>query len=132
MRKLILLLFLLVIAVAQSVAVPAKRSPITITQPNGKTLTYFLKGDEVISWCETLDGYTLLGNAESVLCYAYIDEQGNLVASNIIACNLEERNVEELLFLQKIEKQLFFGEKQMEVFNQRRMQMHGLTPQRAE
>lgn len=132
MRKLILLLCFLEFTLAECVAIPAKRTPITITQPNGKTLTYIMKGDEVMSWCETLDGYTLLRDENGVLCYAFMDCEGNLTASKIMACNLEERNVEELLFLQKIEKRLFFGKKQMEVFNQRRMQMHGLTPSTTE
>ncbi|MBO5963773.1 MAG: hypothetical protein U0K83_07795 [Bacteroidales bacterium] len=132
MRKIILILLFAVFAFVEAVAVPAKRTPITITQPNGKTLTYILKGDEVISWCETLDGYTLLRNAEDVLCYAIIDTEGNLVASNVIACNTEERNVEELLFLQDLEKRLFFGGKQMEEFAKRRQSMFGQTPQTAQ
>lgn len=110
-------------------AVPARQLPITVTQPNGKTLTYIIKGDEVMSWSETMDGYTLLRNHEGVLCYAFHDTEGNLRASDVIACNAEERNVEELLYLNKIEKRLFFGEKQLKVFEQRRKSMfnHGCS-----
>lgn len=108
-------------------AIPARQVPITITQPNGKTLTYIIKGDEVMSWAETMDGYTLLRNHEGVLCYAFHDMEGNLTASDVIACNAEERNVEELLYLNKTEKRLFFGEKQLKEFDRRRKAMfnHG-------
>lgn len=110
-------------------AIPARQVPVTITQPNGKTLTYIIRGDEVMSWAETMDGYTLLRNHEGVLCYAFHDKEGNLTASDVIACNAEERNVEELLYLNKTEKRLFFGEKQLKVFEQRRKSMfnHGCS-----
>ena len=108
-------------------AIPARQVPVTITQPNGKTLTYIIRGDEVMSWAETMDGYTLLRNNEGVLCYAFQDKEGNLTASDVIACNAEERNVEELLYLNKTEKRLFFGEKQLKEFERRRKAMfnHG-------
>ena len=53
--------------------------------------------------------------------------EGNLTASDVIACNAEERNVEELLYLNKTEKRLFFGEKQLKEFERRRIAMfnHG-------
>lgn len=104
--------------------VPAKREFITVQQPNGKLLTYVLIGDEVMSWCETKDGYTLLRNPEGVLCYAEKDSSGDLVASCIIACNSEQREVEELVFLDKIEKKLFWSERQLEEFAKRRRAMH--------
>ncbi len=104
--------------------VPAKRGFITIEQPNGKTLTYMLKGDEVMSWCETTDGYTLLRNKDNVLCYACINSEGDLVASEVIACNPEQRDVEELVFLNRIVKGLFWSEKQLEQFAERRQQIH--------
>ncbi len=108
-------------------AIPARQVPITIKQPNGKTLTFMLKGDEVMSWAETMDGYTLLRNEEGVLCYAFHDKDGDLRASEVVACNAEERNVEELLFLEKIEKRLFFGERQLKTFEERRNKLfnHG-------
>lgn len=110
--------------------VPAKREFITITQPNGKQLTYVLIGDEVMSWCETKDGYTLLRNAGGILCYAARDSSGDLVASDVIACNSEEREVEELVFLDKTEKKLFWSGKQLEEFAKRRRLMHEAPSQK--
>ncbi len=92
--------------------VPADPRPRTIQQPNGKMLTFYIKGDERISWCETLDGYTLLYGDSKHLEFACVDENGTLQPSGILACNEEERGEEELSFLMTIKKQLFFSKEQ--------------------
>ena len=125
MRKIVLILIFTLLAFESLVAVPAKQTPITITQPDGRVLTYILKGDEVVSWCESSDGYTLLANSEGVLCYAMLDKDKNLVSSGVVACNREERNVKDLLFLKSIDKKLFYSDKQMEKFAKIRQSMFG-------
>lgn len=125
MRKIVLILIFTLFAFESLVAVPAKQTPITITQPDGRVLTYILKGDEVVSWCESSDGYTLLANSEGVLCYAMLDKDKNLVSSGVVACNREERNVKDLMFLKSIDKKLFYSDKQMEKFAKIRQSMFG-------
>ncbi len=125
MRKIVLILIFTLFAFESLVAVPAKQTPITITQPDGRVLTYILRGDEVVSWCESSDGYTLLANSEGVLCYAMLDKDKNLVSSGVVACNREERNVKDLLFLKSIDKKLFYSDKQMEKFAKIRQSMFG-------
>ena len=125
MRKIVLILIFTLFAFESLVAVPAKQTPITITQPDGRVLTYILKGDEVVSWCESSDGYTLLANGEGVLCYAMLDKDKNLVSSGVVACNREERNVKDLLFLKSIDKKLFYSDKQMEKFAKIRQSIFG-------
>lgn len=125
MRKIVLILIFTLFAFESLLAVPAKQTPITITQPDGRVLTYILKGDEVVSWCESSDGYTLLANGEGVLCYAMLDKDKNLVSSGVVACNREERNVKDLLFLKSIDKKLFYSDKQMEKFAKIRQSMFG-------
>lgn len=125
MRKTVLILTIALLAFASLVAVPAKQTPITITQSDGRLLTYILRGDEVVSWCESMDGYTLLANSEGVLCYAMTDKDKNLVSSGVVACNSEERNVQDLLFLKSIDKKLFYSEQQMERFAKIRQSMFG-------
>lgn len=92
--------------------IPADPRPRTITQPNGKKLTFYIKGDERISWAETLDGYTLLNGDSNVLEYACIDENLNLIASGIMACNEDERDEWEKEFLKDLPKNLFFSKQQ--------------------
>ena len=125
MRKIVLILIFTLFAFESLLAVPAKQTPITITQPDGRVLTYILRGDEVVSWCESSDGYTLLANSEGVLCYAMLDKDKNLVSSGVVACNREERNVKDLLFLKSIDKKLFYSDKQMEKFAKIRQSMFG-------
>ena len=125
MRKIVLILIFTLFAFESLLAVPAKQTPITITQPDGRVLTYILKGDEVVSWCESSDGYTLLAHSEGVLCYAMLDKDKNLVPSGVVACNREERNVKDLLFLKSIDKKLFYSDKQMEKFAKIRQSMFG-------
>lgn len=102
----------LTIPTSLSTFVPADSRPITIKQPNGKTLTFILRGDERISWAETLDGYTLLYNEKGYWEFACIDDYKNLVPSGILACNKEERGEEENVFLKDIKPKLFFSKEQ--------------------
>lgn len=95
-------------------AVPADKKPITIKQPNGKTLTFILQGDERISWGKTLDDYSLLTNKNGNWVYAMIDEKGFMVASDVLACNKVERSDEELEFLKNIKTNLFFSKSQID------------------
>jgi len=99
--------------------IPADPKPRTITQPNGKKLTFYIKGDERISWAETLDGYTLLNGDSNILEYACIDENLNLIPSGIMACNEEERDEWEKDFLKDLPKNLFFSKQQLDAAFQR-------------
>mgnify|MGYP000874981978 FL=1 len=96
-------------------AVPADKKPITIKQPNGKTLTFILQGDERINWATTLDEYSLLSNKNGNWVYAVLDSKGDMVPSEILACNKEERSKEELEFLENIKPKLFFSKKQLDI-----------------
>jgi hypothetical protein len=44
-----------------------------------------------------------------------------MVASQIIACNPEHRDVNEVIFLEKTEKNLFFSDEQLKIVRERRM-----------
>ena len=67
-----------------SYAVPAIPDPVVMTQPDGNSLTVMIKGDERMSWYETIDGYTLLFNQEGYLTYALFDEADNLQPSHYL------------------------------------------------
>ena len=99
-------------------AVPAYPNPICYSQPNGDTLTIKLKGDERIHWYESIDGYTLLKNQAGYLTYAELDIYGNLEASKFIATNINERSFSVNLFLNTIEKKLFYSENQKNILLQ--------------
>lgn len=116
--KKILVIILCLATIVSSFAVPADPRPHTIKQPNGKTLTYYLRGDERIHWCETLDGYTLLNNEQGYLEFACKNDDGDLVPSGVLACNEDERTEEELNFTTQTDKHLFFSQKQVDARKQ--------------
>ena len=93
-------------------AVPADKTPITIKQPNGKTLTFILQGDERISWAKTLDDYSLIRNKDGNWVYAIIDKKGDMVPSKVLACNKDERSKDDLKFLKDIKPNLFYSQSQ--------------------
>jgi M6 family metalloprotease-like protein len=118
MKKTFTIFILLFVITGQLFAVPANPNPIVFTQPDGKTLTILLKGDERIHWSETLDGYTLLYNSGKYLTYARLDEDGNLQPSDFIATDIEKRDFIVLSFLNSIEKKLWFSDAQKEMILQ--------------
>jgi M6 family metalloprotease-like protein len=65
-----------------------------------------------------MDGYTLLYNSEGFLTYAFLDEEGNLQPSEIIATDIEDRDVETFFFLNTLETNLFFSDVQQQVVQQ--------------
>ncbi|GHT75108.1 hypothetical protein AGMMS50262_09480 [Bacteroidia bacterium] len=68
--------------VSQAVfAVPAVPWPVEKVQPDGKKVSVYLRGDEKVHWLESLDGYTLMYDAQKYVVYAEQDGQGNLVPS---------------------------------------------------
>jgi M6 family metalloprotease-like protein len=75
------------IAIAQRSNCGAYPEPITITQPNGNTLSVHIKGNEMLHYYETMDGYTVLQNPANKGTYEYakLDNNGDLVASGIAA-----------------------------------------------
>ena len=61
---------LLICAVQSMQAVPAKRTPFNVVQPNGDTLTVRLVGDERWHAHYTADGYLIAQNKKGYYCYA--------------------------------------------------------------
>ena len=118
MKKSFILLTFLFIFTTLLYAIPAIPYPITFSQPNGDTLTIMVKGDERIHWHETMDGFTLLFNKAGYLSYAQLDEIGNLQPSDIIASNIEERDIIVSSFLNTIEKHLFYSDIQRQLMLQ--------------
>ncbi|MDD4703879.1 MAG: M6 family metalloprotease domain-containing protein [Bacteroidales bacterium] len=95
-------------------AIPANPKPITIKQPQGKTITLTLKGDEKVNWASSIDEYTLIRNSENVFVYGQLNERGDLIPSNYIASNPNERTAEERLFLSTLPHNLHFSESQIQ------------------
>lgn len=91
---------------------PIDGDTVNYTQPDGSNITIILYGDEKLHWASTLDGYTVLSTRKGYYVYAFLDEKGNLNPSDIIVHNINLRNREEMKFLSKTRKNLFFNKLQ--------------------
>ena len=117
-------LFTLTLMFAGNVsAIPAYPKPLTVTQSNGKTLTYRIYGDEHVNWTKTTDGYTLIAAQNGDLVYAVNDDNGDMIASSVIASNPEQRSASEKRFLASLDKNVFYSAKQLEERQQMRLAM---------
>lgn len=83
MRKITILLFFSLLTVTPLLAVTANPEPIVKRQPDGTEITVRLRGDEKVHWMETLDGYTLLYDAQRYIVYATTDADGNMIPSTM-------------------------------------------------
>ncbi len=115
MKRIILFALLTVVFTAQHVyAAPAYPHPVAYTLPDGSEITICLKGDESVSWRTSLDGYTLLFNADGYLEYAAQNAVGDLVLSGVRAHNEVDRVAKETTFLKSQAKGLKYSASQME------------------
>ena len=113
MRKLITIISLILITGLKVFAAPAYPHPIEYVLPDGTTITITLKGDENINWAISEDGYTLLRNADGFYEYAQHAENNDLVLSGIEAKNIDQRSMEDVFFLDRIEKDLRYSREQI-------------------
>ncbi len=96
---------------------------IEFSQPDNSTLRVKLRGDAVINWLETEEGYKLAENESGFLEYATSDAKGNMIPSGYIASNTEKRTRTEVDFLNTINKDIFYSEEQLEL--KRNMAVYG-------
>lgn len=120
MKKIISqLLFVAILLITQiSMAVPAYRGLVKLTQPNGTEISAYLFGDERVNWVESEDNYTLMYNKVGYLEYAIKDKNGDLTPSGIIAKNQMERSVIDNNFLSTVSKKLKYSESQIKTMLQ--------------
>ena len=84
------LLFTLVLTGLSMMAMPADPTPNKISQPDGTTLTLRLLGDEFYHFNTTIDGYTVLKNANGGYEYA-VSRNRSLTPSGVLAHDPELR-----------------------------------------
>ena len=93
-------------------AVPGK---IEYKQPDGTTISIFLKGNRAVNWATTLDGYTLLKGPKGGFYYA--DSDNGLFRTGMLAHNQDKRNEKEIGFVKNLPKGLNFTPAQVNALN---------------
>lgn len=106
MKKLIVIIIGVMITVSTWGA-KAYPEPFTITQKDGKQLTYQLYGDEHFNYAATTDGVLLYQEGRD-LYIAVIDENGEMKSSGVLAHNPGQRTAEEITLIGKQDKNRFF------------------------
>lgn len=105
-KKITTLLSLLVLCTMQLLAIPAAPWAVTKTQPDGTQISVKLNGDEFYNFYTTLDGYTLMQNAQGYWTYAQRGTDGALQASAVVARNADERTSADEAFLSTLSKRM--------------------------
>lgn len=85
-------------------AIRAIKNPITVTQPDGSTVTILLHGDEFRNTRTTIDGYLVKKNSEGFFTYVNTDPQAASTETNIIARDITKRTANDVNFLKTIPK----------------------------
>lgn len=127
-----MILLSLIAMVSNSMAIPALRQKVTVTQPDGTTVTIMLHGDEWHHFTTTDDGYTVEKNKQGYYVYAH-KVNDELRATSIVAHNQADRKATEVAFLQTVKKYLTpkmnkhnaqlleeIGKRQQQMLNNRR------------
>ena len=94
-------------------AVSAYPWPVVITQPDGSKVTVIQKGDEYMHWMESTDGRTLIRNSKGFITYATLNQQGNIVSSQVVAHNVTQRTAAESQFLSTQPQKVFYSTTQV-------------------
>ena len=102
-KRLSILMMTMLLGAASSMAVPAHKKPIQVTQPDGTTVTIMLHGDEWMHFNTTTDGYSVVKNQQGFYVYAE-KKNGELKATQMVAHNAQERKANEQAFLQNMKK----------------------------
>lgn len=105
MKKIAFILYMLTLVVCQSIAVPAHRGTVRITQPDGSQVTLQLHGDEWLHFNTTTDGFSVVKNQQGYYVYAELRD-GKLEPTTHVAHDTEARETAEQTFLAGVEKYL--------------------------
>ena len=108
-------IFLAVSFVGRVFAGPAFPGLMSIEQPDGTSLSVYLRGDEHVSLYYTEDYYALYLNEKGVLEYAEVKPNGFLGASGVKAHNVSERSLEEQAFVAGLTRNIFYSQEQMKL-----------------
>ncbi len=96
----------------------ASPDPVTVTQPDGTSLTIVGVGDAYEAYSRTSDGYTVLYNpSDGGYYYAIKDARGMLLRSDVLAHDPAQRPSREVQFLSGLQRALRYHPTQLELLD---------------
>ena len=94
-------------------ASPAYPGLVKGKQPDGTTISVYVRGDEKVHWMESEDGYSLLYDNNRAIVYAISNENGDMVPSSVVARDISLRSSSDQVFLKEIPKKLAYSSSQV-------------------
>lgn len=89
--------------------IPAIPYEVVYQQPNGQNIKIRMKGDGLLHWAVTSDGYKLIKNQEGSFCYAVEDNNNGMKASAMVASDVTTRSNTEQTFLKSLSKDITYS-----------------------
>jgi len=109
LKKFYLILLILCTSISGVFSIPAKYSPVQLTQPDDSKIYVLLRGDEFFHFYTTVDGYLIQKDAAGFFCYSTLDANNQLTYSTVRTRNTAERSSAENSYLNAIDKEKLFG-----------------------
>ena len=116
MKKLFSSLFLFLCLAIAVEAVPAYPGLLTKTQPDGSTISYYLRGDESCSFAMSEDGFLITTNQKGIFEYAELNDQMEIVPVGIKVSALNNRTLKEKRYLKNATKVADLGAELEQIF----------------
>ena len=115
MKKAVTIALLLYLVCKTATAVTAYPELVKFVQPDKRTtVMLYLKGDERVHWAETVDGYSLVTNDDGYFVYAFKDAMGNMMPSEFVATDVENRTPQTIKFIENVPKHLRYSKTQID------------------
>ena len=104
-KRLLFNLLITFMCIATMEAAPALPVKHQLTQPDGTTLTVYLRGDEFMHYYETVDGLVLQKSLDGFYCYAELSKESKVIASPLIAHDETLRSPDEIAYIRGIRQE---------------------------
>lgn len=83
-------------------AVPARRAPLKVTQPDGTVITIVLNGDEHFRYLTTDDGLLIKRSIDGFYRFALMNSEGEIKETSFICREASQRSKAENIFIQDV------------------------------
>jgi len=96
---------------------------LVLLQADGSKVHIVCTGNFVLSYCETIDGYTVVVDAIGMYEYAKRGRKGDMVAVGMQAKDENQRTPEEMRYLKKVPKHLRYTGETLKLFEDKQKRM---------